>query len=305
IKEEPTEEEFAPDRSESVSSVDVKGEPKVGRFTTQFYLFMTQTEELKIDSVFSLTEDSKPASPSLAHMDLPASCSTCQKVLEDGETVYQRKAHTDLFCSTSCLPLNGSCSVREMKNSQDIVQAEADTTGTKDFCSQTCLSSFKYKRIVSTKLPLVPAASHSQCSVCSRYCISKHEVILQDVVQMICSDPCFHRFCTINNLFMCEDCGARCNTPLRLKTEDGDTPLCSADCLSRFKQKMESAQPCTMCRSSKLTADMVENRNQEDVVELFCSNSCVMASKIQAICASGTQVFSLLLEAAASSVQKS
>ncbi|XP_037831688.1 uncharacterized protein LOC108247922 isoform X3 [Kryptolebias marmoratus] len=284
IKEEPTEEEFAPDRSESVSSVDVKGEPK---------------EELKIDSVFSLTEDSKPASPSLAHMDLPASCSTCQKVLEDGETVYQRKAHTDLFCSTSCLlrfyqrkPVKKTCHfcLREMKNSQDIVQAEADTTGTKDFCSQTCLSSFKYKRIVSTKLPLVPAASHSQCSVCSRYCISKHEVILQDVVQMICSDPCFHRFCTINNLFMCEDCGARCNTPLRLKTEDGDTPLCSADCLSRFKQKMESAQPCTMCRSSKLTADMVENRNQEDVVELFCSNSCVMASKIQAICASGASL---------------
>ncbi|MEQ2174633.1 hypothetical protein GOODEAATRI_009842, partial [Goodea atripinnis] len=157
---------------------------------------------------------------------------------------------------------------------QSVLQAAIDNEGTKkDFCSQSCLSSFNYKRIMSTKLPVIPAASQPQCSVCSRFCI--------DVVHKICSDPCFHRFCNINNLLVCENCGSRCNSPLRLKMEDGNKSLCGAECLKLFKQ------PCSMCCSSKLVSDMSENKTSEDVVELFCSSSCVMASKIQAVCASG------------------
>lgn len=60
----------------------------------------------EIDSFFSLTEDSTtPTSttPAIMHQDLPASCSNCQKSLIDGATVYQRKGHADIFCSSSCL----------------------------------------------------------------------------------------------------------------------------------------------------------------------------------------------------------
>lgn len=67
-------------------------------------------EDLKIGSVFSLTRDSAPApatapppASTATQVDLPASCSACRKVLMDGETVYQRKSHADIFCSTSCL----------------------------------------------------------------------------------------------------------------------------------------------------------------------------------------------------------
>ncbi|XP_039978355.1 LOW QUALITY PROTEIN: uncharacterized protein LOC120786776 [Xiphias gladius] len=286
IKEEPIDEEYNQNLPPSISAEDIKDEPNVAK------------EDLKIGSVFSLTGDSTSAAPILTHMDLPASCSNCKKVLMDGETVYQRKGHADIFCSTSCLvkfyqkkPIKKTCQfcLQVITQCQDVLQAPVDTEGTmKDFCSQTCLSSFNYKKIMSTKIPLVPVASHSQCSVCSRYCISKHEIIQQEVIHRICSDPCFLRFCNMNNLCICENCQSHCNTPLTLKMEDGNKKLCSAECLDQFKKKIQTQQPCAMCHTSKLISDMVENKNSEDMLELFCTSSCVMASKIQAVSASGT-----------------
>lgn len=43
-----------------------------------------------------------------------------------------------------------------------------------------------------------------------------------------------------------------------------------------------------MCCTSRPVSDMIENKNSENVIELFCTSSCMMASKIQAISASGT-----------------
>ncbi|XP_014851727.1 PREDICTED: uncharacterized protein LOC106923279 isoform X2 [Poecilia mexicana] len=288
IKEEPEDQEYFLSRSVSVSPQSIKEEPGAPK------------EDLKIGSVFSLTEDSKPPRPAPAHMEIQASCSTCQKVLLDGETVYQRKAHSDLFCSTSCLlrfhqlkSVKKTCHfcLREIVKLQSVLQAAVDDAGTKkDFCSQSCLSSFNYKRIMSTKPPVVPAGSRSQCSVCSRFCISKHEVIHQDVVQKVCSDSCYRRFCNINNLSVCENCGSRCSAPLSLKMEDGSKPLCGAECLKLLKQKIPPLQPCSMCCKSKLVSEMFENKTSEEVVELFCSSSCVTAAKIQAVCSSGVPV---------------
>ncbi|GLD59403.1 uncharacterized protein AKAME5_001140500 [Lates japonicus] len=285
IKEEPIDEEYNQNLPPSVSTENIKDEPNVAK------------EDLKIGSVFSLTGDSTSAAPTLAHMDLPASCSNCKTVLMDGETVYQRKGHADIFCATSCLlkfyqikPVKKTCQfcLQVLTQSQDVLQAPVDTEGTmKDFCSQTCLSSFNYKKIMSTKIPVVPLASHSQCSMCNRYCISKHEIIQQDVIHKVCSDPCFLRFCNMNKLPICENCHSRCSTQLMLKMEDGNKKLCSAECLAQFKKKIQTPQPCAMCRTSNLMSDMVENKNSEDMVELFCTSSCVMASKIQAVSASG------------------
>ncbi|XP_044027833.1 uncharacterized protein LOC122864451 isoform X2 [Siniperca chuatsi] len=286
IKEEPNDDEYNQNLSSSISTEDIKDEPNVAK------------EDLKIGSVFSLKGDSTSTVPTLTHMDLPASCSNCKKVLMDGETVYQRKGHADIFCSTSCLlkfyqmkQIKKTCHfcLQAITQHQDVLQAPVDTEETmKDFCSQTCLSSFSYKRIMSTKIPIVPLASQSQCSMCSRYCISKHEVIQQGVVQKICSDPCFLRFCNMNNLSICENCRSHCSTPVVLKMEDGSKKLCSAECLAQFKRKIKTPQPCAMCCTSHLMSDMVENKNSEEMVELFCTSSCVMASKIQAVSASGT-----------------
>ncbi|XP_070702934.1 zinc finger MYM-type protein 4-like [Pempheris klunzingeri] len=288
IKEEPVDEEYNQNLPSSISTENIKDEPN------------STKEDLKIGSVFSLKGDSTSAAPTLTQTDLPASCSNCKKLLMDGETVYQRKGHADIFCSTSCLlkfhqmkQVKKTCHfcLQPLIQSEGVLQAPVDNEGTtKEFCSRTCLSSFNYKRIMSTKIPIAPAPSQSQCSVCSRHCISKHEVIQQDVIHKMCSDPCFHRFCNMNNLSICENCRSHCSTPLLLRVGNGSKKLCSAECLTQFKQKIKTPQLCAICSSSHLMSAMVESKNSEDMVELFCSNSCVMASKIQAVSASGASL---------------
>ncbi|MEQ2217368.1 hypothetical protein XENOCAPTIV_007121, partial [Xenoophorus captivus] len=178
---------------------------------------------------------------------------------------------------------------------QSVLQAAVDNEGTKkDFCSQSCLSSFNYKRIMSTKLPVIPAASQPQCSVCSRFCISKHEVILQDVVHKICSDPCFHRFCNINNLLVCENCGSRCNSQLRLKMEDGNKRCSRAQCAAA----LNSCQTCLKTKPVKTSSSCValncDNCSRESApachlamsdasIRTFCCLTCAMAFKDQLI----------------------
>ncbi|XP_010796036.1 zinc finger MYM-type protein 4-like [Notothenia coriiceps] len=289
IKEEPNDEqEYSQNLPSAIPTQDIKYEPKAGDDVAM--------EDLKIGSVFSLTEDSSTSSaPTLAHMNLPASCFNCKQPLMDGETVFQRQSHAELFCSTHCLwtfyQVKKTCHfcLQGITQPQDVLQAEAHNEGTvMDFCSKTCLSSFNYKRVVSTKISLEPIPSQSQCSVCTRYCISKHEIIKQDVVHKICSEPCFLRFCNINKLSICENCHSRCDKSVMLKTEGGSIKLCSAECLTQFKQKNKTMQPCAMCRTSHLMSEMCENQFSEDLVELFCNYSCVMAAKIQAVNAAGT-----------------
>lgn len=95
-------------------------------------------------------------------------------------------------------------SLRAITQSQDVLQAPVDTEGTvKDFCSQTCLSSFNYKKIMSTKMPITPVASQSQCSICSRYCIVRDKgtdilffliVIMKNAAEVVL----FNQSCSYN-----------------------------------------------------------------------------------------------------------
>uniref|UniRef100_A0A671XI67 TRASH domain-containing protein n=1 Tax=Sparus aurata TaxID=8175 RepID=A0A671XI67_SPAAU len=273
IKEEPIDEEYKEYFSFSISAEDIKDEPKVAK------------EDLKIGSVFSFTEQNTSTVATETKMDFTASCSNCKNALVDGETVYQRKSHAEIFCSSPCL-LN-FYQMKQAKNTchfclqaitkpQGVLQAPVDTEETmKDFCSQACLSSFNYKRITSAKIHIKPVASR------------RHEIIHLDVVHKLCSDPCFLRFCNMNNLLVCVNCGSHCNTPVVLKMKDGSKKLCSAECLAQFRKKTQTQQPCAMCCTARLMTDMVENENSENEVELFCTTSCVMASKIQAVSASG------------------
>ncbi|XP_026203996.1 zinc finger MYM-type protein 4-like isoform X1 [Anabas testudineus] len=277
VKEEPIDDEYKQNLPPLVSTQDVKEEPNVAQ------------EDLKIGSVFSLTGDPTPAAPTLTRMDLPASCSSCKEVLRNGETVYQRKGHTDVFCSTSCLmkfyqmkAAKKTCHfcLEVITQPQDAVQAQLDDEETvKDFCSQSCLSSFNYKTFVSTKIPIVPVGSHSQCSICGRYCISKHEVIQQDTVHKICSESCFRRFRNMNNLSISQNNQSPCSTPHTLKMEDGNRKLCSEKCLAQCKEKSQAQQPCSMCSTSNQVSEIVKNNNSDNTVENCCTNSCVMESK--------------------------
>ncbi|XP_056154001.1 zinc finger MYM-type protein 4 [Lampris incognitus] len=323
VKDEPLDEEYEHALTSSTSTADIKDEPG------------TAEEDLKIGVVFSVggkpvtaSSEPIPAPPKTAlttttskadssnqnpgHFPLippglRVACSHCKKNLLKGQTAFQKKGFPDLFCSTSCLttsscqpkPVTKYCHycLKSILRPQELILAPVDSKGTmKDFCSQACLSSFNYKRNISTKIPIQPSTTNpsqapkSHCSMCKRFCISKHEVILNSAIHKMCSDPCFIRFRAINNLMLasCEICHSYClNKPLTLKVEDGTKTVCTADCLAKLKKKINSPQPCALCRASRTVSDMIENKDGEDKVELFCSSSCVLAHKVQTARASG------------------
>ncbi|XP_030004100.1 zinc finger MYM-type protein 4 isoform X2 [Sphaeramia orbicularis] len=294
VKDEPVDEEYDRALISSTSTATVKDEP------------IPPKEDLRIGSVFSVNSDSEiqtppTASPSVLHM----SCCHCKKSLMKGQTAFQRKGSPSLFCSTACLTaslpaIKGPPKIchncqKLILRPQDVILAP-DSKGTmKDFCSQNCLTAFSFKKNVSNKM-LVPTQTggpQSLCSMCSRLCISKHEVTLNGNVHKICSDACFNRFRTMNKLSMasCAFCGAFYGTkPLLLKLEDSSKTLCNLECLNKFKEKTKTSHTCTMCRSTRTLAEMVYHKNSDDSVNLFCSSSCIMAYKVQTVSTSGARL---------------
>nr|XP_046274089.1 zinc finger MYM-type protein 4-like isoform X2 [Scatophagus argus] len=299
VKDEPADDEYEQALISSTSTASVKDEPN------------TAKDDLRIGSVFSVTptvesQTLPTINPSMLHM----SCSHCKKSLMKGQTAFQRKGSPALFCSTSCLTTSLPAVKETIKichncqklifRPQDVILAP-DAKGTmKEFCSQNCLTAFNYKKHAASysmsagaKKPPQPIAPQPLCSMCTRYCISKHEVILSGAVHKLCSDACFKRFRTVNNLSMagCANCGSYChNKPLMLKMEGSNKTVCNAECLAKYKEKTKTNQPCTMCRTSRLLADMVDSKNSDDSVNLFCSSSCVMAFKVQTVSASGARL---------------
>ncbi|XP_064836530.1 zinc finger MYM-type protein 4-like isoform X1 [Oncorhynchus masou masou] len=324
VKDEPVDEEYDQALAPVVLTEGVKDEPDAA-------------EELKISNVFSVgggptpiatstpvTSLSKtvmppltPAAssiPPLMPMAMRVACSACNKVLLKGQTAYQRKGSSDLFCSTSCLtsysppsvvkttapcPAKKPCHycLKEIANPKDVITAPVDTMGTvKDFCSQTCLSSFNFKRnsavsTLSSSLSTMTGAV--KCSMCKKACISKHEVIFQGSMHRLCSEVCFTRFRSTNKLSMnsCQSCNNYCYGKVTVLVMQGvNKTFCSAGCVTTFKQKAKKSVACTMCRNFRAPVEMVDSADSDGKLEMFCSTGCVTAHKVQTVSSSGAQV---------------
>uniref|UniRef100_A0A146Z5U0 Zinc finger MYM-type protein 3 n=1 Tax=Fundulus heteroclitus TaxID=8078 RepID=A0A146Z5U0_FUNHE len=292
VKDEPVDEEYEQALISSTSTASVKDEPV--------------KDDLKIGSVYSVTPSGETlpcVNPSTVHM----SCSNCRKNLQKGQTAFQRKGSPALFCSTACLTTalpsakgsNKLCHYcqKMILRPQDVILAP-DPNGTmKEFCSQICMNAFSFKKQpLSIHPAAVPAKSpqtQSLCSMCSRFSTNKHEVILRGTVHKMCSDSCFNRFRTINNLTMagCANCSSYCQSkPVMLKLEDSSKTLCNMDCLAKYKEKTKVILPCTMCRAPHMLPHMLSNKNSDESVNMFCSNSCLMAFKVQNVSSSGARL---------------
>ncbi|KAJ8333266.1 hypothetical protein SKAU_G00421620 [Synaphobranchus kaupii] len=265
------------------------------------------SEELRISSVFSVGENSTPPTvpaappPALALWAGTAtppgavrvSCSGCTKVLQKGQTAFQRKGSSQLFCSTVCLtgcnlppapkaPARKTCHscLKDIGNPKDVIIAPVDASGTvKDFCSQACLSSFDFKRSGSSaKQPAAETAI--KCSMCKKTAVINHEVNYQGAVHKLCSDACFSRFRSSNNLTMncCETCGTYCYTATGqchlLQIEGATRKFCSQACLTAYKQKSVKVTPCANCHSLRSAGEMVEGAGPDGKVQLYCSEAC-------------------------------
>nr|DBA33683.1 TPA: hypothetical protein GDO54_001327 [Pyxicephalus adspersus] len=252
-----------------------------------------------------------PAVPAVPTTSVRVSCSGCKKILQKGQTAYQRKGSTQLFCSTICLtgynvpparpPMPAasrktcsSCS-KVISNPKDVITAQFDEPGgSKDFCSQSCLSTFEIKRKASVTIH--NNSISTKCSVCLKNAVIRHEVNYQNVVHKLCSDSCFSKFRSANNLTMncCENCGGYCYSgsgQCHLLNIDGQCKkFCSSACVTAFKQKSAKITPCALCKTLRSSAEMIENTNNMGRTELYCSVNCLSAYRVQSVTSSGVQI---------------
>uniref|UniRef100_A0A4X2K6W9 Zinc finger MYM-type containing 4 n=1 Tax=Vombatus ursinus TaxID=29139 RepID=A0A4X2K6W9_VOMUR len=328
IKEEPLDDEYDKAMAPQPGLLDkIKDEPDTAQEYGHGQQGKTPEGELKISAVFSvsgsplapqLTTGFQPSLassgmnkmlPSVPSTAVRVSCSGCKKILQKGQTAYQRKGSTQLFCSTLCLtgytvpstrppaPTKKTCSScsKDILNPKDVITAQFDnTSSSKDFCSQSCLSTYELKR-----KPIVTIHTNSistKCSMCQKNAVIRHEVNYQNVVHKLCSDACFSKFRSANNLTMncCENCGGYCYSGSGqchlLQIEGQSKKFCSSTCVTAYKQKSAKITLCALCKSLRSSAEMIENTNNLGKTELFCSVNCLSAYRVKMVTSAGVQV---------------
>ncbi|XP_043733380.1 zinc finger MYM-type protein 1 isoform X2 [Cervus elaphus] len=310
MKESPTSGECDKAVGTQVKRLDeIKVEPDNIQEYCQAQQPKTQENDLKINSAFS---DSAPQMttgiqlslassgmnkmlPSVSTTAVQVSCSGCKKVFQKGQTAYQRKGSTELFCSRPCiteyissvsspaLPKRtcSNCS-KDILNLKDVISIQLeDTTASKTFCSQSCLSSYEEKR-----KPVVTMCTNSvsdKCSMCQKTTAIQYEVKYQSMKHSLCCNACFSKFHSANNLIMncCENCGAYCSTSSgmfhMLQMEGQSQYFDSSKSITAHKQKPAKTLPSVLCESLKPSDEMIETTNDLGKTELFCSINCFSA----------------------------
>ncbi|XP_063041358.1 zinc finger MYM-type protein 4 [Engraulis encrasicolus] len=330
IKDEPLDEAY--DQAlHPFTTVDIKDEPSTDFDPPKL------SDEFKISAVYSVGETPttagklasdvsstvKPGTQVVAlPRQLPAAsavcvlCSGCSKVLLKGQTAYQRKGSSHLYCSTACLTgtnttgttgaaVKGSnvkkncffC-LKAITTPKDVITAPVDKSGSvQDFCSQKCLTAFHMKRdsALNTVTAHKAAENTSRCSSCQKLVPCKHEVNFMGTVHKLCSDECFTRYRSNHKLVVncCSNCGAYCfdgTSGHTLQMDNISKKFCSQGCITAFRKNRLTTVACAMCKVPRTAADMVEGVDSTGKTELFCSATCVTAHRVHTVSSSGSSL---------------
>uniref|UniRef100_G1L1Y8 Zinc finger MYM-type containing 1 n=3 Tax=Ailuropoda melanoleuca TaxID=9646 RepID=G1L1Y8_AILME len=226
---------------------EIKTEPDNAQEYCQAQQPKTQENELKINTTFSDSAPQLTAGiqlsltssgmnkmlPSVSTTAIQVSCSGCKKILQKGQTAYQRKGSTQLFCSTLCiteymssanspaLPKRtcSNCS-KDILNLKDVISVQLeDNTSSKNFCSQSCLSSYEEKR--KAFVTICTNSILTKCSMCQKTTVKPTKTLTSVPCKSL--KPSDEMIETTNDL--------------------GKTDLfCSINCFSAYnKAKMESS----------------------------------------------------------------
>ncbi|XP_062864108.1 zinc finger MYM-type protein 4 isoform X2 [Trichomycterus rosablanca] len=232
----------------------------------------------------------QPQLPAPAAQMVRICCSGCSKVLQKGQTAFQKKGSNQLFCSTVCLtgftlppaPIvvpRKTCHLclKAIANLKDLITVPIDSSNTlKEFCSLSCLSIYK-SRVEGLSKDVV------RCSMCRSPKEILHEVNHQGVVHRLCSDDCFLRFRSSKRISMsccesCSNCTVTGNYHL-VQVDDAIKKFCSPACINAYKQKSGKRVQCPSCQDLKAIDQMLEGTNAQGVIEFFCSARCVANSQ--------------------------
>ncbi|KAM5269403.1 zinc finger MYM-type protein 6-like isoform 1-T1 [Hipposideros larvatus] len=275
-----------------------------------------QESELKISAVFSVNDSPLaqqltpgfqfPLASSGPNRWLPsvpvvAVCSGCKKLLYKGQTAYHKTGSPHLFCSMWCItrypspvclppPPKKTCTncSKDILNSKDVITTRFENSSpSKDFCSQSCLSSYELK-----KKPVVTIYTNSistKCSMCQKNADIRFEVKYQNMVHGLCSDACFSKFHSTNNLTMncCENCGSYCYSS---SGPCQSQKVFTSTSVTAYKQNSAQTPPYALGKSLRPSAEMIETTNDSGKTELFCSVNCLSAYRVKTVISSGVQV---------------
>ncbi|KAM4795175.1 zinc finger MYM-type protein 2 [Rhinophrynus dorsalis] len=216
-------------------------------------------------------------------------CANCKKPLQKGQTAYQRKGSTHLFCSTACLSsfshkpapkkLCTMCK-KDITTMKGTIVAQVDSSESfQEFCSTYCLSLYEDKQNSSKN------QNKSRCTICGKLTEIRHEVSFKNMTHKLCSDHCFNRYRMANGLIMncCEQCGEYLPSKGAgnniLMVEGQWKRFCSANCLSDFKLKHGKLTSCTGCKAQCRCFDMTQCIGTNGHMEPYCSTACMNTHK--------------------------
>ncbi|XP_016316342.1 zinc finger MYM-type protein 2-like [Sinocyclocheilus anshuiensis] len=216
---------------------------------------------------------------------MKVTCANCKKPLKKGQTAYQRKGSSHLFCSTTCLSAfshkpapKKSCTmckkdITNMKGGTIVAQVDSSESF-QEFCSTGCLAAYENKQNpqknqLKTKCTVCGTLTESYCTTA---CMtkSKFAAAAQN------SEPSCH-FCKRNAL-----------PQYQATLPEGKVlSFCSSQCVTKFQNATiqtsangqfpasasENIQlKCNYCRGSfNLKPEILE---WEDKVYQFCSKTC-------------------------------
>ncbi|XP_075707726.1 zinc finger MYM-type protein 2 [Rhinoderma darwinii] len=216
-------------------------------------------------------------------------CANCKKPLQKGQTAYQRKGSTHLFCSTTCLSSFSQkpapkklCTMckKDITTMKGTIVAQVDSSESfQEFCSTYCLSLYEDKQNSAKN------QNKSRCTICGKLTEIRHEVSFKNMTHKLCSDHCFNRYRMANGLIMncCEHCGEYLPSKGagdNVLMVDGQWKrFCSPACLNEFKLKHGKLTSCTGCKAQCRIFDMTQCIGSNGHMEPYCSTTCMNSHK--------------------------
>ncbi|KAM7406900.1 hypothetical protein PAMA_002883 [Pampus argenteus] len=253
-----------------------------------------------VDSPSPATSMPKPPGQSSSSSSSPGSqpqprtvkvtCANCKKPLKKGQTAYQRKGSTHLFCSTTCLSAfshkpapKKSCTMckKDITNMKGTIVAQVDSSESfQEFCSTGCLGAYENKQNPPK------SGLKTKCTVCGKLTEIRHEVSFKTVTHKICSDTCFNVYRRANGLIMncCEQCGdylpSRASANHFLLVDGQQKRFCCQNCIRDYKQAHSKLASCLTCKTLIKTGEVLHSLGAGGTMGSYCSVNCMNKGKL-------------------------
>uniref|UniRef100_A0A8C3ALL3 Zinc finger MYM-type containing 2 n=1 Tax=Cyclopterus lumpus TaxID=8103 RepID=A0A8C3ALL3_CYCLU len=217
-------------------------------------------------------------------------CANCKKPLKKGQTAYQRKGSTHLFCSTTCLSAfshkpapKKSCTMckKDITNMKGTIVAQVDSSESfQEFCSTGCLGAYENKQNPPK------SGLKTKCTVCGKLTEIRHEVSFKTVTHKICSDTCFNVYRRANGLIMncCEQCGdylpSRASANHFLLVDGQQKRFCCQNCIREYKQAHSKLATCLTCKTLIKTGEVLHSLGAAGTMGSYCAVTCMNKGKL-------------------------